>query len=91
MTITNSQISQARKILDVYLVGYFAESFTPANDLLDAAAEMLLQDIQYWNEPSNQISDFLKSGKVGAWQDTVDEIMNEIFLDNPENNEYMEW
>jgi len=89
LNITISKIAQCRKILDVYLVGYFSEWFTPSDRDMNYLAEAFLQDIQRWGD-KDSINEFLASKKVGDWSEGLDEIINEIFLDNPEPD-YMEW
>jgi len=85
MSISISQIKQTRIILDKYLDGYFAEWFTPSDRELNYLAEAFLQDIQRWGD-KDAIAEFLSSKVVGDWADGLDEILNEIFLDNPETN-----
>ena len=84
MTISKIQISQARKIIEGYLSDALADWFTPASRDVDFLAEAMLQDIQRF-EGSVAVAEFLESKTVGDWDELLDELMNEIFLDQPDD------
>lgn len=85
--ITRTQVTA---ICLKYLEGFFAEWFSPsARDLQNAIDAFMGEVISYEGEKG--LNALAASKRLGEWDATFDEILNEFFLDQPENNDYMEW
>ena len=85
--MTNSQLiarTQVSSICLKYLDGFFSDWFVPsARDLQNAIDAFMGEVVSYGGEV--ELSALAKSKKLGEWTDTFDEVLNEFFLDQPED------
>jgi hypothetical protein len=91
--MTNSQLiarTLTAAICLKYIDGFFADWFNPSARDLQAAIDAFISEVvSYGGEKA--LAELVTSKKLGEWDSTFDEVLNEFFLDQPENNDYMEW